>query len=84
MPLPRRKHGPLAPRLAGARPDGPVVTSHIPEPRRRLIYVALAEARCAGQGIDDAHYAVARKFVLTIQKVEAIGREGFDRGWPVA
>jgi hypothetical protein len=59
-----------------------VLTARIPEPRRGLIYVALAEAKQAGQDADDARYAVARKFVLTIQKVEAIENEGSDRGWP--
>jgi hypothetical protein len=53
----------------------------ITESRRRAIYVALSEARLAGLDVDSARYSVARKFVLTIMKVEAIEAEGDARGW---
>jgi hypothetical protein len=79
-----RRHGRLAPTLTYGRPKGSVNIGDITESRRRGIYVALAEATRAGLDIDDARYSVARKFVLTIVKVEAVQKEGFDRGWPVA
>jgi hypothetical protein len=82
MPSKSRRRGRLAPILTDGRPKcGPNVSGII-ESRRRGIYVALAEAARAGLDIDDARYAVARKFVLTILKVEAIEKEGLGRGWP--
>jgi hypothetical protein len=64
--------------MPSAAPTGIV---DIPEERRRAIFTALCDARAAGQALEAARYAVARKFVLTILRVEAIEREGLARGW---
>jgi hypothetical protein len=53
----------------------------VPETRQRAIFTALGEAAAAGQPPEAARYAVAKKFVLTILKVEAIEQEGLARGW---
>jgi hypothetical protein len=78
----QRKFGPLAPILAGAPRGGPVRTSDILESRRRAIHAALREAKVDGLKGAAARYAVARKYVLTIAKVEAIEVEGLFSGWP--
>jgi hypothetical protein len=84
MPSKSRRRSRLSPILTDGRPNGRPNPCDIPEARRRAIYVALAEARRAGLDTDDVRYAVARMYVLTILKVEAIEQEGLDRGWPVA
>lgn len=73
--MPRRRRRP-------ATSSAPLtVIVDIPEERRRAIFAALGEARAIGQTLDAARYAVARKFVLTILRVEAIEQEGLARGW---
>jgi hypothetical protein len=52
-----------------------------PEPRRRDIFSALIQALKAGAEPDAARYAVARQFVLTVLKVEAIEDEGRANRW---
>jgi hypothetical protein len=69
---------------AGAPSPTPVVPTtiaDIPEARQRAIFTAVGEARAAGQAPEVARYAVAKKFVLTILKVEAIEQEGLARRW---
>ena len=46
------------------------------------IYAAIGEARAAGLDGDAARYAVARKYVVTVLKVEAVETEGLAKGWP--
>jgi hypothetical protein len=53
----------------------------VPEARQRAIFTALGEAAAAGQSPEAARYAVAKKFVLTILKVEAVEQEGLRLGW---
>jgi hypothetical protein len=55
----------------------------VPESRQRAIFTALGEAAAAGQTPEAARYTVARKFVLTILKVEAVEQEGHAREWQV-
>jgi hypothetical protein len=54
---------------------------NVPESRRREIYAALGRAKAKGLEPDAARYAVAREFVLTVLKVEAVEEEGAGRGW---
>jgi hypothetical protein len=82
MPGKSRRRSRLTPIPTDGRPNGGSNIGGVIESRRRAIYAALAEAASAGLGADAARYAVARKFVLTIVKVEAIEKEGFSRGWP--
>jgi hypothetical protein len=53
----------------------------IPEDVRRKIFTALIEARNAGVKPEAARYAVARRFVVTVLKVEAIEDEGEAKKW---
>jgi hypothetical protein len=73
--MPRRRRRPVA------RSASLTVIVDIPEVRRRAIFTALGNARATGQAPEVARYAVARKFVLTILRVEAIERDGLARGW---
>ena len=83
MPRPRRKHGPLAPPLPGVRPSGTPSIDDIPVYRRRQILRALSVAKAAGRGADEARFAVAREYVVTVMKVEAVEVEGLAKGWIV-
>jgi hypothetical protein len=80
MPIKRKKYRTSGGRCASGPPPR-VSIQDVPEPRQRAILTALGEAAAAGQSPEAARYAVARKFVLTILKVEAIEQEGLARGW---
>ena len=48
---------------------------------RRAVFAALAETLAGGADPNAARYAVARRFVLTVVRIEAIEREGHAKGW---
>jgi hypothetical protein len=78
-PSPRLRHI-LIPEHRPALPS----VDDIMESRRRAVFAALAKAKAGGLKGGAAHYAVARTYVLTVLKVEAIEQEGLDRGWPTS
>ena len=80
----KRKHEPLASIVVGGRPGATAKTDDTPEPRRRAIYAAHGEAQAGRLKGGPARYAVARKYVMTIMKVEAVEAEGLAKGWPTA
>jgi hypothetical protein len=55
------------------------MNSDIPELRRREIYEALVKARQSGDKM--YAYTVAKQFVMTVVRVEAIEQEGSKKHW---
>jgi hypothetical protein len=80
MPIKRKKYRTSGGRCASSPPSR-VSILDVPESRQRAIFTALGEVAAAGQSPEAARYAVAKKFVLTILKVEAIEQEGLTHGW---
>jgi hypothetical protein len=54
------------------------------EPQQRAIFAALAEELAAGRHPVAARFAVAKRFTVTVLKVEAVEQEGLRRGWSTA
>ena len=82
MPSRPRHRGPQPSTVAASPAESGPSIYGLTESRRRAIYVTLAEARAVGLKRDAALYAVAKKFVVTVMRVEAVEREGLAKGWP--
>jgi hypothetical protein len=50
--------------------------------RRRAIFAALVDAQDEGQSVSSSRESVAAHYGVSVEQVQAIEREGLDRGWP--
>jgi hypothetical protein len=55
---------------------------HLPEDRRKEIFLALVEAQDRDLGVPQSREAIARRFDLSVEEVRQIEREGLDASWP--
>lgn len=49
---------------------------------RRTIFAALVAAQDEGHSVPASRELVAARFGVSVEQVQAIEREGLDRGWP--
>jgi hypothetical protein len=59
-----------------------VLLSHIPEERRRRIFLALVTAQDDGLGVLRSRMEVAAQFRISCWQVERIEEEGLHHEWP--
>jgi hypothetical protein len=55
---------------------------HLPEERRKEIFLALVEAQDHEMPVDASRKLVAERFGVSETQVRRIEREGLDNGWP--
>jgi hypothetical protein len=55
---------------------------HLPEDRRREIFLALVDAQDRELGVVQSRRLIAEKFGVSEGQVRQIEREGLDRQWP--
>ncbi len=56
--------------------------SHLPESRRKEIFLALVEAQDGEMTVGQSRELIARQFDLSVVEVRQIEREGLDGQWP--
>jgi hypothetical protein len=55
---------------------------HLPEARRKEVFLALVEAQDHDLGVPESRQAVAERFGVGVDQVRRIEREGIENGWP--
>jgi hypothetical protein len=55
---------------------------HLPEERRREIFLALVDAQDRGMAVVQSCKEVAERFGVSDHRLRQIEREGLDSGWP--
>ena len=55
---------------------------HLPQDRRKEIFLALVEAQDGGAGVEQSRKEIAARFEVTESDVRKIEREGLEAGWP--
>ena len=55
---------------------------HLPEERRKEIFLALVDAQDHELGVPQSRRLIAERFGVSETQVREIEREGLDRQWP--
>jgi hypothetical protein len=58
------------------------VEVHLPEARRKEVFLALVEAQDHDLGVPESRQVVAERFGVAVDQVRRIEREGIENGWP--